>query len=41
MKPSKEIEDQRDRDLDLKRIWERLGKEPPGPIVDERPHPLP
>lgn len=34
MKPSKEMASRPKKDIDLKQLWARLGKEPPGPIVD-------
>lgn len=35
MRPSKHVAHRRDRDIDLKALWKKLGKEPPGPIVQD------
>lgn len=39
MRPDKSVAHQTDRGLDLKKLWEQLGEEPPGEPkgLDEKP----
>ena len=34
MRPSKSMTRRSNKDLDLKALWEALGEEPPGPIIE-------